>query len=133
MSLIWSLGLSAQRSHSYALSSVALLDQSATENGAQRNCKCQAVSIHHLKISSTEPPKGARLRYKCDSNPPVCVCVFLCVVSFPEWTHLLLSGPHVPLVPADLKAPVQCSPCKKNKNNNKKQTKKNYTRKKKHT
>lgn len=33
-----------------------------------------------------------------------------------EWTHLLLSGPHVPLVRADLKAPVQCSPCKKKKN-----------------
>lgn len=32
---------------------------------------------------------------------------------FAEWTHLLLSGPHVPLVRADLKAPVQCSPCLK--------------------
>lgn len=35
------------------------------------------------------------------------------LLSFPEWTHLLLSGPHVPLVLADLTAPVQCSPCKK--------------------
>lgn len=34
-------------------------------------------------------------------------------LSFPERTHLLLSGPHVPLVLADLKAPVQRSPCKK--------------------
>lgn len=39
-------------------------------------------------------------------------CLF---VSLLEWTHLLLSGPHVPLVLADLKAPVQCSPCKEEK------------------
>jgi len=45
--------------------------------------------------------------------------MFLCLLSplhLPEWTHLLLSGPHVPLVPADPKAPVQCSPCKKQSN-----------------
>lgn len=47
----------------------------------------------------------------CRIYPFMRLCAFS-LLSFPEWTHLLLSGPHVPLVLADLTAPVQCSPCK---------------------
>lgn len=58
--------------------------------------------------------KGVCLSFRCDDNPLMCFSAFS-FLSFLEWTHLLLSGPHVPLVVADLKAPVQCSPCKKKK------------------
>lgn len=67
------------------------------------NPKCQTES------DAAAPP----LRLERDDNRLVFLSSLLPLV--PEWTHLLLSGPHVPLVPAELKAPVQCSPCKKEK------------------
>lgn len=91
------------------------------QNDTQRDSKCQTESVRRSTAAPPPPEniicrasKGVCLRFKCDDNPLMCLFPFS-FLSFPERTHLLLSGPHVPLVPADLKAPVQCSPCKKKK------------------
>ncbi len=85
-------------------------------NDTQRNSKCHTESLCRSTTATWKyyllSFKRSLLRFTCDCNPLVCLSSFS-FLSFPEWTHLLLSGPHVPLVPADLKAPVQCSPCKK--------------------
>lgn len=82
---------------------------------------CCFAAVNFLCRVSEHPPevKSATITHRCFFP--------FSLLSFSEWTHLLLSGPHVPLVLADLKAPVQHSPCIKRKKKRKTHTFTSFT------